>query len=239
MTRSFIALAIIAAFLGASWGGAFIGGIVYGEYRSDGGQPQAAPRAPGGGQFAQADRSGDGAGGPARSAAQSRQAGSGGGRTEGGGTSNGVFTRQDGRTGGPSAQPAPGQDRGPGSDAGVDAQSSADKAGGPPTRPGAGRGGVLMGTIKDVAEGNVVIETESATKSGTVSAALSDETVILTVREAGVDDLSEGVQVVVLGRGAGEGLTARALLLNTDGVDVSFLGGTPSGGREDRGLPQP
>lgn len=224
MTKSFIALAIIAAFLGVSWGGAFIGGIVYGEYRSDGGEPQATPRAPGGGQFAQAGRSGNGSGGAVGSAGQSRQGGSGGGRDEGGGPSNGVFTRQDGRTGGPGAQPAPGQDQGPGASAGVDAQSSGDEAGGPATRPGAGRGGALTGTIKEVAEGSVLIVTESGMESGTVSAALSEETVIVTVREAGIADLSEGVQVVALGRRASEGLTARALLLNPDGVDVSFLG---------------
>ena len=239
MTKSFIALAIIAAFLGVSWGGAFIGGIVYGEYRSDGGQPQAAPRAPGGGQFTQAGRSGAGSGGASGSAGQSRQGGSGGGRTEGAGPSNGVFTRQDGRTGGTGAQPAPEQDRGLGADAGVDAQSSGDEVGGPATRPGAGRGGILAGTIKEVAEGSVLIGTEGGLESGTVSAALSEETVIVTVRAAGIDDFSEGVQVVALGRRAGEELAARALLLNPDGVDVSFLGGKPSGGREDRGVPQP
>ncbi len=96
-----------------------------------------------------------------------------------------------------------------------------------------------MGTIKGVAEGSVLIVTESEMEGGTVSAALSEETVIVTVRKAGIDDLSEGVQVVALGRRAGEELTARALLLNPDGVDVSFLGGKLSGGREDRGVPQP
>lgn len=239
MTKSFIALAIIAAFLGVSWGGAFIGGIVYGEYRSDGGQPQAAPRAPGGGQFTQAGRSGDGSGGAGGSAGQSRQGGSGGGRTEGGGPSNGVFTRQDGRTGEPGAQPAPGENRSPGAGGGPDAQSSEDESGGPATHPGAGLGGVLVGTIQEAAEGSILIVTESGTESGRVSAALSEETVILTVREAGIDDLSEGVQVMALGRRAGEELTARALLLNPDGVDVSFLGGKPSVGREDRGVRQP
>ncbi len=234
MTKSFIALAIIAAFLGVSWGGAFIGGIVYGEYRSDGGQPQAAPRAPGGGQFTQAGRSGDGAGSPARSAGQSRQGASGSS-----GPSNGVFTRQDGRTGEPGAQPAPGENRSPGAGGGPDAQSSADEAGGPATRPGTGRGGILVGTIQEAAEGSVLIVTESGTESGRVSAALSEETVILTVKEAGVDDLSEGVQVVAVGRRADDGLTVRALLLNPDDVDVSFLGGRPSGGREDRGVRQP
>ena len=225
MTKSFIALAVIAAFLGVSWGGAFIGGIVYGEYRSDGGESQATPRAPGGGQFAQAARSGDGAGSPGGSRAQSRQGGSGGDRTEGGGPSNGVFTRQDGRTGGPGAPPAPEENRGPMEDSGADAQSSGDGAGEPATPPGMGRGGILLGTIKGVEEGTILIGTDS----GMVSAAVSEETVIVTVREAGIDDLSEGVQVVALGRRADEGLTARALLLNPGGVDVSFLGGRPSG----------
>ncbi len=211
MTKSFIALAIIAVFLGVSWGGAFIGGIVYGEYRSDGGEPQATPRAPGGGQFAQAGRSGDGSGGAVGSAGQSRQGGSGGGQ------SNGVFTTREGRTGGPGVQ------------------SSGGEVGETAIRPGMGRGGILAGMVQGVEEGSVLIGTES----GTVSAALSEETVVVTLREAGVDDLSEGARVVALGRRASEGLTARALLLNPDGVDVSFLEGRPSGGREDRGLREP
>ena len=121
----------------------------------------------------------------------------------------------------------------------MDVRSSGDEAGEPATRPGTGRGGLLMGTIQEAAEGSVLIVTESGMESGTVSAALSEETVIVTVREAGIDDLSEGVQVVAVGRRADDGLTVRALLLNPAGVDVSFLGGKPSGGREDRGVRQP
>ena len=218
-----------------SWGGAFIGGIVYGEYRSEGAEAQATPRVAGGGQFTQAARSGDGADSAARGGTPSRQGGFGGGQAQRGGPSNGVFTRQEGRTGVPGGQATPGESGGPAEDRSADAQSSGNEAGEPPVLPGMGRGGFLAGTIEAVEERNVTIDTEG----GTVSAAVSEETVFLTVREAGIEDLSEGVEVVAVGRRGEEGLTARALLLNPDGVDVRFLDGRPPGAGQDKGVRRP
>ena len=144
MNRSFIMLLVLVIFLGAGFGGSFVGGVIYGQNQAENAADELSPRLgaggqfPGGGQDGNAaqrgqGRQGQGGGGPV---AQGQRGEFAGGQGQGGFAaaqgrgSPGAEGQARGTEGGPGAQ-ATGQGQGNGEDQGMGRSSRDSQADSP------------------------------------------------------------------------------------------------------------
>ena len=259
MNRSFIVLLGLTLFLGAGFGGSFIGGVIYGQTLEDDAS-ELAPRLgtagqfPGGSQGDVAGQRGQGrqgqvggfAGGQApRSQAQAPQSndpgnipGRDGRRAQAGATAAeqagvGANMAEAPADQGEPARTEPAAETGTGeSTAGTVSatEGGASEIGSPSV---AGRGG-LDGTVLSL-EGDILTVTSAR---GELTAALSDATTVYQISESSRDSLASETRVRVIGSRSPEGgLAAQTVIIMPEGTEDLFGAAGGPGERRRGGGP--
>lgn len=247
MNRSFLLLLVMVIFLGAGFGGSFVGGVIYGQSLEDDQANALSPRL-GAGQFASQDTA---AGGPIGEGERVQ-----GRRGQGAPTGAAQEETADTTTAVPATERQPRQGR--------DAQASADGApesgaqgeAGPAQTPtqassrpaseaspetpgpagepvqapppgGAGRGG-FVGTIAGV-EADLMTVSSSR---GDVAVKMSGSTPVYEVKEAAPATLTTGTRVRIAGSRNEEGeITAQSVVIVPEGADNLFSSAAGPAGR--------
>ena len=236
MNRSFLMLLILVIFLGAGFGGSFVGGVIYGQSIQEEEETVLSPRLGAAGQFqggGQGAASGQGRRGQPGAAAITQASGANSPAVEGaverqtdGQGSQG--NRQRDRAGqavqseSPTAEAA--TETGAGTDAAPPANPSATGEG---QRAGAGRGGIV-GTVQGL-EGDLLTV---ASPLGEQSVTLSDTTTFYQVSEVSRETLAPESRVRVAGSVNPDGsISAQSVVIVPEGVDDLFGAAGGPGGR--------
>ena len=240
MNKSFLILLVLVVFLGAGFGGSFVGGVIYGESRQQAANEAQAPRLGAVGQFPGGGPEGSGRG-QVRRGQQGQQAGGQGAGGQGGpAASSPVAEAPAGQGPAEANSPSPvNRPQGPAAAAAASSPGSpplestasearTPSAGTAPGRPGAtGRGG-LTGTIQGIAGDTLTI----ATPRGETQVAFAEETVIRQVAEAGREELAEGLTVLVGGPRQDDGsLSAQTIVIIPEDTAGLFSPGGIRGNR--------
>ncbi|MDE2778870.1 MAG: hypothetical protein OXI91_04230 [Chloroflexota bacterium] len=259
MSRSFIVLLGLTLFLGAGFGGSFIGGVIYGQTLEDDAS-ELAPRLgtagqlPGGGQGAGAGQRGQGR--------QGEQGGFAGGQAPGSQgqapqpNDPGNLSGREGRRGQPGAAaagqvgagdsaaeaqadqaepagPEPAETTGTGGSTAQTNSATGSAAGGDGSPPVSGRGGV-DGTVLSL-EGDTLTVTSAR---GELTALLSDATTVYQISESSRDSLTSETRVRVIGSRIPEGgLAAQSVIITPAGAEGLFGAAGGPGGRRRGGGP--
>ena len=262
MNRSFFVLLGLTLFLGAGFGGSFIGGVIYGQTLEDDAS-ELAPRLgtagqlPGGGQGA-----GAGQRGPGRQGEQGGFAGGQASASQGQApqpNDPGNLSGREGRRGQPGTAAAeqvgagdnaaeaqadqgeptgiePAETTGTGGSTGSTAQTNSatgSAAGGDGSPPASGRGGV-DGTVLSL-EGDTLTVTSAR---GELTALLSDATTVYQISESSRDSLTSETRVRVIGSRSPEGgLAAQSVIITPAGAEGLFGAEGGPGGRRRGGGP--
>ena len=257
MNRSFIMLLALAIFLGAGFGGSFVGGVIYGQNQAENAGDELSPRLaaggqfPGGGQGANTGQMGQGRQGQAgTAAAQGQGAGIGGqGDPAGGGRARGTEGAPEARVVGQEPAGPQGQE---GARPGLDGQSDSPVAAQPDTggdaanpspteapadaslaAEGATRGlpsrGGAAGRVQGL-EGDVLT---LASPRGDLAVMLTESTRVFQVSETNREALEAETSVRVIGsRNPEGGIAAQSVVIVPEGVENLFGGGGGPGGRQ-------
>lgn len=240
MNRSFLMLLILVIFLGAGFGGSFVGGVIYGQSIQEEEETALSPRLGPGGQF---QGGGQGtAGGQARRGQPGAAA-----STQGGGANNpavegAVQTQTDGQASrGNRQRDRAGQavqSESPAANAAAETGTGTDNAA-PPADPsaagegrrgGAGRGG-LVGTVQGLEDGVLTV----VSPRGEQSVALTDTTTFYQVSEVSRETLTPESRVRVAGSANLEGgISAQSVVIVPEGME-SLLGNPAGPGGRRRG----
>ena len=223
-------LLVLVIFLGAGFGGSFVGGVIYGQTLAENAKDELSPRLgaegqfPGGGQDSDVGQRGQGRrgqgggattqgqGGPVE-ARQGDGAGDAAGADQGRGTGRGLAASLDGGDGSAvNATPAA---------ASTEAGRSAEG-----TAPGNANRGGAFGTVQGL-EGNVLTV---ASSRGELAVLLTEATRIFQVSETGRESLAAESRVRVAGsRNPEGGIAAQSVMIVPEGVENLFGGGGPGG----------
>ena len=237
MSKSFLFLLVLVIILGASLGGAFVGGVVLGRNQPEDAGGGLSPRLgaagqfPGGGQ--DAGQTGQGRRGQR---GNSGEAGAIGG---GAGAGGGVAVEQVSQEAAPADTPAGAAATGNSAPGGSPASlgdspgnSSGDSSGDAGSAGPSGRGG-LNGTAQRL-EGNVLTV---VTPQGERQVMLADDTQIQQVTSASLEELSHGATVRVVGQPGDDGvLQARTIIIIPEGAASLFeVGAGARRGNRQRG----
>ena len=238
MNRSFIMLLVLVIFLGAGFGGSFVGGVIYGQNQAENAGDELSPRLgtsgqfPGGGQGANAAQRGQGRQGSSGGAtsAQSQRGGFAGGQGEGsttarqgGGPGNVAAGQERGTEGTPEAQDSAGGDAENPSPAAVSSERGRAAEG--TAQANANRGGAA-GTVQGL-EGDVLTIT---TSRGELTAMLSESTRVFQVSETDRESIEAETGVRVVGsRNPEGGIAAQSVIIVPEGAENLFGGGGPGG----------
>lgn len=225
-------LLVLVIFLGAGFGGSFVGGVIYGQNLAENAEDDLSPRLgsvgqiPGGGQDANVGQRGQGrqgqGGGPTTQgqggpveARQGESAGDAGAATEGRGMGRGIAAAQTGGDGnGVSSTPAA-------------VSTESGRAAERTTQGNASRGGAV-GTVQGL-EGDVMT---LASPRGELAITLSEATRFFQVSETGRESLAAESRVRVLGsRNPEGGIAAQSVTIVPEGLEDLF-GSGGSGGRQ-------
>lgn len=217
MNRSFIMLLALVIFLGAGFGGSFVGGVIYGQNQAENADEELSPRLGAGGQFP-----GEGQGANAAQRGQGRQGQGGPAARQGGGPGN---TAAAGRATEevPDAQATTGGDATNPSPAAVSSERGRATEG--TAQANSNRGGAV-GTVQGL-EGDVL--TVSSPR-GELTVMLSGSTRVFQVSETGRESLEAETGVRVVGSRNLEGsIAAQSVIIVPEGADNLFGGGGPGG----------
>ncbi len=223
-------LLVLVIFLGAGFGGSFVGGVIYGQNLAENTEDDLSPRLgaggqiPGGGQDANVGQRGQGrqgqGGGPTTQgqggpveARQGESAGDAGAATEGRGRGRSLAAAQTGGDGsGVSSTPAA-------------LSTESGRAAEGTAQGNANRGGAV-GTVQ-VLEGDVLTV---ASPRGELAITLSEVTRFFQVSETGRESLAAESRVRVLGsRNPEGGIAAQSVTIVPEGLEDLFGGGGPGG----------
>ena len=253
MNKSFLILLVLVIFLGAGFGGSFVGGVMYGQSLEDDAESQLSPRL-GAGQLS--DGFSAESGRPRRGQGRRDQDASTGafqeptmdtstgaplaerqlrqGREAQGGADGGADSVEQRATGAvetPAQASAQTPSR-PESGTSVEAARPAGEPGQTPPPGGSIRGGVV-GTIQGL-EGDTLTV---AAPQGGVAVILSDTTAIYLAGETDRESLTAGANVRVTGARDAEGVVnAQAVFIMPEGAENLFGSGRQSG-RQERPRP--
>ena len=221
MNRSFLILLVLVIFLGAGFGGSFVGGVIYGQSLGNETEGELSPRLGAPGQFR--GGAGEVAGGGQRGQGRRGQAGGvDGAQGSGSGPAQDAGNQLQAREAQPQATlevPAEVSQETNLPTGATDATPAASAA-----RTAGGRGGTV-GAVQAL-DGDLLTVTSAR---GEVTATLSDATAIYQVSEAGREALAEGATVRVSGSRDPEGsVSAQAVVVLPDGAE-SLFGGGPGG----------
>ena len=220
MNRSFIMLLVLVIFLGAGFGGSFVGGVIYGENRAENAEDELSPRLaaggqfPGGGQAANAEQGGQGRQrqGQGSAAAQEQTGPVAEGRGRG--------------SGGLAAAPAGADGNAANSEAAAVSTETSTAA--EEDFQGAANRGGAAGTVLGL-EGDVLTVTSPR---GELAVMLSTSTRVFQVSETGRESLAAETTVRVVGsRNPEGGIAAQSVVIVPEGVENLFGGGGGPGGR--------
>jgi len=261
MNRSFIVLLGLTLFLGAGFGGSFIGGVIYGQTLEDD-ATELAPRLGTAGQF-----SSDGPGAVAGQRGQGRQGQAGGfagGQVPGSqgqapqSTSPGNLSGREGRRGpAGAAAAAAAEEQVGGADNTAEAQADQGEPAGtePAAATGTGRSNAQTNSATGSATGRdgsppvsgrggvegTVLSLEGdtltvASARGELTAALSDATTVYQISESSRDSLTSETRVRVIGNRNPEGrLAAQSVIIMPAGTEDLFGAAGGPGGRRRGG----
>ncbi len=240
MNRSFLMLLGLAIFLGAGFGGSFVGGIIYGQGRAEAAAANLSPRLGAGGQgfggapIAGAERQGTGGGQGGVSAATDQ------------GGNPGSLRRGGGQDAGPQGQAQAGQEQfgaslpdtpSSGSGAGgetVDGLTGAGRRGADAASTPAGRG--VLGTVQQL-DGDTLT---AFSPRGEVTVTLSETTMIYQMSPSTRESLASNVRVWATGEAIANGqLEARSVLVLPEGMEELFPAGPGGSGRRSTGQGAP
>ena len=218
MSKSFLFLLVLVIILGASLGGAFVGGVVLGRNQPEDAGGGLSPRLgavgqfPGGGQ--DAGQTGQG------------QRGNSGEAGAGGGVPVEQVSQEAAPAGTPAGAAATGNSAPGGSPASL-GDSPGNSSGDAGSAGPSGRGG-LNGTAQRL-EGNVLTV---VTPQGERQVMLADDTQIQQVTSASLEELSHGATVRVVGQPGDDGvLQARTIIIIPEGAGGLFEVGAGAGSR--------
>ena len=222
MSKSFLFLLVLVIILGASLGGAFVGGVVLGRNQPEDAGGGLSPGLGAVGQF-------PGGGQDAGQTGQDRRGQRGNsGEAEGGGAGagGGVPVEQVSQEAAPAGTPAGAAATGNSAPGGSPA-SLGDSSGDAGSAGPSGRGG-LNGTAQRL-EGNVLTV---VTPQGERQVILADDTQIQQVTSASLEELSHGATVRVVGQPGDDGvLQARTIIIIPEGAASLFEVGAGAGSR--------
>ena len=233
MNRSFLLLLVLVIFLGAGFGGSFVGGVIYGQSQQDDAEEDRSPRLGAAGQFSE----GSGQRGPSRRS----QSGQGGGFRAAPAEGETALAPQGDRPGpteeaDPSATnqaPTDFTPAAPQEDSSASGEQDAAPSPEGGNRPGGGRGGAV-GTVQGLEDDELSL----ASVRGEITVTLSDATTIYQVSEAARELLVEGATVRVSGSRDSEGaISAQAVVILPEGTANLFGAAGGSGGRQRGGGP--
>ena len=214
MNRSFIMLLVLVIFLGAGFGGSFVGGVIYGENRAENAEDLLSPRLAAGGQVANAEQGGQGRQrqGQGSAAAQEQTGPVAEGRGRG--------------SGGLAAAPAGADGNAANSEAAAVSTETSTAA--EEDFQGAANRGGAAGTVLGL-EGDVLTVTSPR---GELAVMLSTSTRVFQVSETGRESLAAETTVRVVGsRNPEGGIAAQSVVIVPEGVENLFGGGGGPGGR--------
>ena len=218
MNRSFLILLVLVIFLGAGFGGSFVGGVIYGQSLGNETEGELSPRLGAAGQFP--GGAGEVAGGGQRGQGRRGQAGGvDGAQGSGSGPAQDAGNQLQAREAQPQATlevptEVPQETSTP-----TGATSDASSA-----RTAGGRGGTV-GAVQAL-DGDLLTVTSAR---GEVAVTLSAATAIYRVSAAGREALAEGATVRVSGSRDPEGsVSAQAVVILPQGAE-SLFGGGPGG----------
>ena len=231
MSKSFLFLLVLVIILGASLGGAFVGGVVLGRNQPEDAGGGLSPRLGAVGQF-------PGGGQDAGQTGQDRRGqrgNSGEADGGGGGAGAGVPVEQVSQEAAPAGTPAGVAATGNSAPAGSPASlgdSPGNSSGDAGSAGPSGRGG-LNGTAQRL-EGNVLTV---VTPQGERQVMLADDTQIQQVTSASLEELSHGATVRVVGQPGDDGvLQARTIIIIPEGAASLFeVGAGARRGNRQRG----
>jgi hypothetical protein len=225
MNKSFLILLVIVLILGAGYGGAFAGGVAFGKTQQDD-SSAASPRL--GGQQPGGNREGirDGTSGFADGS--SGRGGRGDGQAPAGATAGnrGFGDGLGGAAGGGDGSGGSGEPVGLGGTTTSDATATSDATTGD-SRPsggfGGGRRGGLTGTVTSQEGDLLTIDTPQGESQ---QVQLTPDLTVQKTVEGSAEDLTEGVQVRVIGQPDGEGtVQAQTIIIVPEGTSAFFGGG--------------
>lgn len=234
MNSSFIMLLALVIFLGAGFGGSFVGGVIYGQNQADNADEELSPRLgaggqfPGGGQGANAAQRGQGrqGQGSGASAEQGQRGGFAGGQgtaRQEGGPGNAAVGAGRGTVGAPDVQANTGGNAANSSPAVVSSETGRAAEG---TAQGNANRGGAVGTIQGL-EGDVL--TVSSPR-GELAVMLSESTRVFQVSETDRESLEAETNVRVVGsRNPEGGIAAQSVIIVPEGAENLFGGGGPGG----------
>ena len=226
MSKSFLFLLVLVIILGASLGGAFVGGVVLGRNQPEDAGGGLSPRLGAVGQF-------PGGGQDAGQTGQDRRGqrgNSGEADGGGGGAGAGVPVEQVSQEAAPAGTPAGAAATGnsaPGGSLASLGDSPVNSSGDAGSAGPSSRGG-LNGTAQRL-EGNVLTV---VTPQGERQVMLADDTQIQQVTSASLEELSHGATVRVVGQPGDDGvLQARTIIIIPEGAASLFEVGAGAGSR--------
>ena len=260
MNRSFIMLLVLVIFLGAGFGGSFVGGVIYGQNQAENAVDELSPRLAAGGQFSGGGqgRQEQGGGAPA---AQGQRGGFAGGQGQGGfaaarGQGSPQSEGQARSTEGSSGAQASGQEQGSlqaqergrsgrdsqaDSPAAVQASAEGDTTNPSPAADSSETGRAPGQTAqananRGGAAGTVQgLEGDVLTVTsprGDLAVMLSESTRVFQVSETGRESLAAETTVRVVGsRNPEGGIAAQSVVIVPEGVENLFGSGGGPGGR--------
>lgn len=237
MNKSFLILLVLVVFLGAGFGGSFVGGVIYGQSIEDESENSLSPRLgssqlSGGSAAASQEETPDTATGATRATGtnegsgppvaerQPRQ-----GRDAQGGAADSAESVEE-RGAGPVAPPAQTPSR-PEGDASLEPSSPEGEPGQATPPGGPGRGGIV-GTIEGL-EGDLMTLTSPG---GELTVNIAESTMVYEVKKATTEALTVGSRVRIAASRNEEGeIAAQSLVIVPEGVDNLFGSAGGPGGR--------
>ncbi len=217
MNRSFLILLLLVAFLGAGFGGSFVGGFIYGQSQQEALAENRFPASGAAGRFPAGEQP-----------AAGRQAQRAGAAELTGGAGSAAEQRGPGESGPafPAAEVGAVVIPDPTAEAGGRAAGSSAES--PGRRGGFAVPGGLAGTIQDVAGTGLTLLTDQ----GPVPVSLAPGAAISQVTEAGRDNLAAGSAALIVGQRQDDGsVSAQAVIILPEAAANWFSRGAPGGSR--------
>ena len=261
MNRSFIMLLVLVIFLGAGFGGSFVGGVIYGQNQAENAADELSPRLAAGGQFPGGSQGRQGQGGDAP-AAQGQRGGFDGGQGQGGfaATRGQGSPQPEGQARGTEGSPGPqvtGQEQGSpqaqgrgrsGRDSQAESPAAVqDSAEGDAINPSPGADSPETGRASERTPQSIAnrggaagtvqgLEGDVLTVTsprGDLAVMLSESTRVFQVSETGRESLAAETTVRVIGSRSPEGgIAAQSVLIVPEGAENLFGGVGGPGGRQ-------